>query len=291
MPAGERKRGGARRIAPRAGTFYARAPPWQPALSLAVLSLVGAAAAPAHAAGPSGTPREGIVRAVVDGDTVILAGGAHVRLVGIQAPKLPLGRPGFKAWPLAGEAKAALESLVLGRKVALSYDGLRIDRHRRLLAHLSVRRTDGARLWVQGEMLNRGLARVYTFVDNRGRAAAMLAAERAARAVGRGIWSRRFYRILSHDQARRFLGTFQLVEGTVVDAAIVRGRGYLNFAADWRRDFTVSIAPRDLGRFRRAGLGPGALAGRAVRVRGWLHWRNGPMIEATHPEQIEVLDR
>jgi hypothetical protein len=25
-------------------------------------------------------------------------------------------------------------------------------------------------------------------------------------------------------------------------------------------------------------------------VRGWLRWLNGPMIEATHPEQIEVLD-
>jgi hypothetical protein len=24
-------------------------------------------------------------------------------------------------------------------------------------------------------------------------------------------------------------------------------------------------------------------------VRGWLQWRNGPMIEATHPEQIELL--
>jgi hypothetical protein len=24
-------------------------------------------------------------------------------------------------------------------------------------------------------------------------------------------------------------------------------------------------------------------------VRGWIIWRNGPMIEATHPEQVEVL--
>ena len=131
--------------------------------------------------------------------------------------------------------------------MGLSYDGLRIDRHRRVLAHLSVQR-HGKRLWVQAEMLKRGLARVYTFVDNRGRAAAMLAVERAARAAGLGIWSRHFYRILSHDQAHRFLDTFQIVEGTVVDAAMVKGRGYLNFADDWRRDFTISIAPRDIGR-------------------------------------------
>ena len=45
---------------------------------------------------------------VVDGDTVMLGtpvfGANQVRLVGIQAPKLPLGRDGFKKWPLADEA-------------------------------------------------------------------------------------------------------------------------------------------------------------------------------------------
>ncbi|MEE8394009.1 MAG: thermonuclease family protein, partial [Rhodospirillales bacterium] len=35
------------------------------------------------------------VREVVDGDTVVLADGRQVRLTGIQAPKLPLGRAGF----------------------------------------------------------------------------------------------------------------------------------------------------------------------------------------------------
>lgn len=30
--------------------------------------------------------------------------------------------------------------------------------------------------------------------------------------------------------------------------------------------------------------------GHILRVRGWLKSFNGPMIEATHPEQIEVLE-
>ena len=38
---------------------------------------------------------------VIDGDTVVLEDGRQVRLVGIQAPKLALGRPGFRAWPSA----------------------------------------------------------------------------------------------------------------------------------------------------------------------------------------------
>jgi len=53
---------------------------------------------------------------VVDGDTLLLENGTKVRLVGIQAPKLPLGRAGFEAWPLAEEAKQALEDLALGQR-------------------------------------------------------------------------------------------------------------------------------------------------------------------------------
>ena len=65
------------------------------------------------------------------------------------------------------------------------------------------------------------------------------------------------------------------------------GRLYLNFAGDWHSDFTISIARKDAAAFAAAGLDPAALAGK--RVRGWLAWRNGPMIEATHPDQIELL--
>ncbi|MHA1571451.1 MAG: thermonuclease family protein, partial [Alphaproteobacteria bacterium] len=41
------------------------------------------------------------VTAIVDGDTIVLDDDRQVRLVGIQAPKLPLGRPDFQPWPLA----------------------------------------------------------------------------------------------------------------------------------------------------------------------------------------------
>ena len=41
--------------------------------------------------------------------------------------------------------------------------------------------------------------------------------------------------------------------------------------------------------FKAAGIDPKALAGKKLRVRGWVEWRNGPMIHATHAEQIELL--
>ncbi|KZD09101.1 thermonuclease family protein [Oceanibaculum pacificum] len=239
---------------------------------------------PAHAA----LVRDGAaaVVAIVDGDTLMLETGREVRLVGLQAPKLPLGRRNFQPWPLAEEAKAALAELALNRRLTLSYGGARQDRHGRLLAHLH-RAEDG--LWIQGEMLRRGLARVYSFPDNRALVAEMLALEREARAAERGIWGQPYYRVLDHGEAGQFIDSFQLVEGRVVAAERRGNRAYLNFDQDWRSDFTVTLDNRALGLFERAGVDPIALSGKKIRIRGWLKSFNGPAIEATHPEQIEVL--
>ena len=230
------------------------------------------------------------VRTVVDGDTVIidppLDGADQIRLVGIQAPKLPLGRPNFPTWPLAGQSKRALEQLVLGRDVTLGYGGRRKDRHGRLLAHLHVGDT-----WVQGEMLRAGMARVYSFADNRALVAEMLALEREARAARRGIWADPFYVVRNPDSLERDLDSFQLVEGRVADVAVVRGRAYLNFGANWRTDFTIALAPAAVRLFAREGIDIRGFKGTRVRVRGWVKEYNGPMIETTHPEQIEVLSR
>ncbi|MFP6688588.1 MAG: hypothetical protein VCD31_04600 [Alphaproteobacteria bacterium] len=86
------------------------------------------------------------------------------------------------------------------------------------------------------------------------------------------------------------VGSFQLVEGRVMDSAIVRRSGYVNFGADWKSDFTISIAPRDRKLFGPEGEDILALKGRIVRGRGWIKSFNGAMIEATHPEQIEVFE-
>lgn len=224
---------------------------------------------------------------IVDGDTLVLDTGDEVRLVGLQAPKLPLGRKRFKAWPLADEAKAALAELTLKRRLRLFYGGRRVDRHGRKLAHLQDVETGR---WIQGAMLARGMARVYTFRDNRAAIAEMLRLEQSARRARRGIWGRRFYRIRAPDPAARDIGSFQLVAGRVRHVAEVRSTTYLNFGDDWRSDFTVMVRGRDRKLWRKAGLSLTDLGGKRIRVRGWLKSRNGPMIEATHPEQIEILD-
>src|SRR6266850_7471564 len=113
---------------------------------------------------------ESKVVTVIDGDTLLLEDGREVRLVGIQAPKLPLGRPNFPTWPLAEDAKAALERLTQGQSLKLFAGGATIDRHGRTLAQLE--REDG--LWIQAALIQAGMARVYSFPDNRALAAGLL---------------------------------------------------------------------------------------------------------------------
>ncbi len=238
----------------------------------------------------------GRIAEIVDGDTVLLAepieDSREIRLVGIQAPKLPLGRRNFKTWPLADESKAALALLALGRTVRLRFGGVRKDRYNRWLAHLEIAEDGIAALWLQGEMLRLGMARVYSFRDNRWRVAEMLALEREAWAAGLGIWGNSFYAIRdpAADALKPLLGSFQVIEGRVRATAKIKGTVYLNFGADWRTDFTVTIEKADVPLF--ADTDPLRLQGARIRVRGWLKDRNGPMIVATHPEQIEpVTDR
>jgi len=263
------------------------------ALAAMVILLIAAAGAGAADEGivplPAALALDGAARAVdaIDGGTVRLEDGETVRLAGIQAPKLGSGGSRDSSWPLAEEAQQALAALVEGRRVGLAFAGPRRDRHGRLRAHL-VRLDDGA--WVQGALLAAGLARVMSLVDERAAVAEMLAHERRARAGRLGIWREPHYRVRAAAEAGEGLRSFQLVEGRVRAAAVVRGRGYLNFGEDWREDFTVSIAPRDRKRFEAAGIAVEDYEGRLVRVRGWIGSFNGPMIEATHPEQIEVLE-
>ena len=226
---------------------------------------------------------------IVDGDTVIvdppINNSNEIRLIGIQAPKLPLGRKNFTPWPLGKQSKAALSALALNQMVTLYAGGQKMDRHGRHLAHLL--RDDG--VWIQGRMLSTGMARVYSFPDNRALIHEMLSLQNQARKDTLGIWSHAFYDLRTPAMAAVLIGRFEIIEARVLHTAKTRKRIYLNFGEDWRTDFTASIK-KTWKIFESAGLDLLLLEGKSVRVRGWLKEWNGPSITLTHPEQIEVLD-
>lgn len=227
------------------------------------------------------------VASVTSAQTLTLDSGLKVRLAGIAAPK--------RAEPWSREAKAGLAALVTGQTVQLSYGGDPRDRYGRALAQVHTVNPSGKPasdmpdIWVQAEMIRLGLARVYSWPDEVIDTDALYVVEREARAMRRGLWADDAYAVRAPDPdpLAQHVDSLQLVEGIVTSTADVRGQIYLNFGADYRTDFTVTISKRDRRRFR--SFDPLGLEGARIRVRGWIELYNGPMVWASHPARIEVL--
>jgi Staphylococcal nuclease homologue len=167
------------------------------------------------------------------------------------------------------------------------------DRYGRLLAYAYALR-DGDEFLLQQELVAEGFARVSTRIASPC-AAHLLDREKAAREAKLGLWADPYYEVLDAETPKAALayrGRFALVEGKV---ASVRESGpaiYVNFGRRRIGDITVTILKRNERSFAAAGLDLRSLAGRRIRVRGWIEARGGERawIEAERPEQIEMAD-
>jgi len=222
----------------------------------------------------------------LDGDTLALAGGRVLRLAAVLAPKSTDRDRDRGIAGAAAAARAALERLAGGKALTLWQGDFAEDRHGRVFAYAQT--ADG--VWLQDELVRLGHARVFTQPGAAERAKDMLKLEADARAAKRGLWALAAYAVRGDEEAGRHTESFQLVEGRVEKAAPARELYYLNFGRDFRRDFTIGLDRAALRAFRRGGLDPAALEGKRIRVRGWVLWRGGPYIGATHPEQVEVIE-
>lgn len=184
----------------------------------------------------------------------------------------------------AGIVLAGAAPVVIGL-APLDPVAVMLDRHGRVRAQLLA--ADGA--WLQAGLVASGQA----IVSPAGDVAAsdltrLLVLERAARDRRLGVWADGRRGPWPAERVAAPRGEFILVRGTVATVARRGPFTYLDFGADWRRDFTLRVGNRDLAGFARAGLNVAGLAGRRILARGWLFESAGPMIELVHPAQIEV---
>jgi micrococcal nuclease len=131
---------------------------------------------------------------VVDGDTIDVAmpDGAEesVRYIGIDTPEtVKPDTPVQCGGPRAHEVN---EQLVGGRTVTLRFDAERRDVYGRLLAYvyLPAARFGGHPLFVNAELVRRGLARTLTIPPNDSFAPLFARLAARAGAAGRGLWGR-----------------------------------------------------------------------------------------------------
>ncbi len=236
----------------------------------------------------------GIVSRVTDGRTFTLDDGREIRLAAVEVPSLPLPKEVDPA-PGGAAAKDAMAALVGGDEIVLRQAGTAGDRYGRTVAYAYAVR-DGAELFAQGELIAAGYGRVAAHVGSRACASDLLGREQAARRARLGLWANSYYDVLHAETpadvlARR--GRFALVEGKVVSVRESGSTIYVNFGHHWSEGFAVTILKRNERNFTAAGLDLKGLAGRPIRVRGFIEARGGgsteesPRIEATYPEQIE----
>jgi micrococcal nuclease len=161
------------------------------AVAFAVLCVLGACADDHTSASPSTTGaavpsgEHTTVQRVVDGDTIVVAGGARVRLIGMDTPETkdprrPVGCFGKEA------SRRTEQLLTPGTRIVLVYDVDRFDRYGRTLAYV-YRASDG--VFVNASLVRDGYAVAYTVPPDVAHADEFVALQRAARDAGRGLWS------------------------------------------------------------------------------------------------------
>jgi len=233
-----------------------------------------AAADPSCAPGPGLTPAR--LAKVVDGDTLALADGSRLRLIGVNAPETrgSDGRPEAGAVEATRFARSFLGSGRLG--VVVGSD--RRDRYGRTLAH--VYRADGESL--EAALLAAGLARQVTVPPNLGQLDCLRRAERSARAARAGLWRSGAFAPRATATLAPGESGFRLLQGRVTAVEPAGSTWWVEI--DDRVSLRIADADRkyfSLDELR-------ALEGTAVEVRGWLTWRN-PARARGHPPWMMQL--
>jgi len=127
---------------------------------------------------PVATESQVRVVRVIDGDTIEIAGGAHVRYIGMDTPET------YPKVEFCGpEAKAKNIELVEGKLVTLEKDVSETDKYGRLLRYVYV---DG--VFVNGELVRLGYAEAVSYPPDTRYQWQLERLEKEAKAAKMGIW-------------------------------------------------------------------------------------------------------
>ncbi|MFH1691332.1 MAG: thermonuclease family protein [Candidatus Omnitrophota bacterium] len=227
------------------------------------------------------------VKRVIDGDTVELSDGRMARYIGIDCPELK--KKTSSGWvevhqPFAAEAKTANEELISKGPVVFEFDSCKWDKYNRLLVYCYVL-IDGRKVFVQSELLNRGLAYLYTFPPNVKYTDILVESLKEAKDHKRGVWSLDLD--IDAKDAKRFLGQRKSAKGKVESVFSTPKTVCLKLDGLY-----VVIFDKDLDTFLKQHLDPAmAYEGKKIRVFGLIKkYKGHPEMIISHPSQIEVLE-
>lgn len=253
---------------------WKRAPVWGAFFVFCVLSLSALAFSVAAVSGELF-----IVSKVIDGDTLTLKNGDHVRFIGINTPEL--GHGNFKDQPLANQARKFVQRKLGGKAIQLGDEQKKRDKYGRRLAHIFSAGGEN----IQIALLQHGLAFAVAVSDDLSYLEAYLAAEKTAKDAARGIWGDNFYAPLS---ARKVVDYhkrgYQRVFGMV--KRISRSKKYQTLHLSG--DFRILISHDNWSRYFKSGTSD--YVGKQVQVRGWVFKSYGVTgVKVYHPSMLALI--
>ena len=196
---------------------------------------------------------------IIDGDTVILKDGRHIRLIGINTPEI--GRNGKASEPGADAARKHLHSLLQGhQQIFLKFDTQQIDRYKRTLAHLFL--PDGKN--IQANLLAEGLAIPLTIPPNLEYLDCYLQHSNQAIASQRGLWNLHQYTPLASTALDKNIRGYHVITGRVERIGESRSSIWINLAGK----VALRIKRKDLIYFDESKLQD--LKGKMIQIRGWV---------------------
>ncbi len=204
---------------------------------------------------------------VIDGDTVVLADGEKLRLIGVDTPEI--GYEGKPSQAGAVKARTFVQGLLKGREtVSLSYGAEKQDRYGRTLAHLFLQ--DGRNL--QALLLAGGYATPLNMPPNVDFSDCYQRQANRAMAARLGIWRLSRYQAMPANTLTGKERGYHVIYGKISHTGNSSSSLWLNMD----QHLSIRIMRDDLPYF--PGLVAEDLPGRYLQVRGRLYRRHGQLI-------------
>jgi len=220
------------------------------------------------------------VSKVIDGDTVILENGDHIRFIGVNTPELGHGK--FKDEPLANQARLYVKRKIEGRNIELRGEPPRRDKYGRRLAHIYSQQGES----IQIGLLKQGLAFVVAVSEDLSYLTDYLAAEQQAKDANKGIWGEPFYAPLSAKKAVDYKKRgYRQISGVV--KRVTRSKNYQTFHLEG--DFRVLVSHVNWSRYFKGK--PQDYVGKPVLVSGWVFKSHGVTgMKVYHSSMMETAE-
>ena len=223
------------------------------------------------------------VARVYDGDTVKLADGRKLRLIGINTPER--GRDGKQDEPFYLAAKKQLQDIIRKNhnQIKIAFGKDKHDRYKRLLAHIFTSDDEN----ITATLIKNGMGFTIAVPPNIHLLNCYQDAEADAQKNKRGIWRHQFSRAINATSLNKFTRGFHLVKGTVDRIGESRSSFWLNLNSKPGTKFALRILKKDISYFNQ--LHPKDLINRQLTARGWIYETKGEQrMTIHHPASLQI---